>query len=194
MTEDHPILAMKWKRISIIASPLDGTVVVVQKTCHTDLQMQSTNFLIWGGTWKWCIRHEWQNEMHSTVAFWTLRSTKQFPWHNSSYKLNSQTYKDVCRGWGWSVWIFIVTSTIKILRTYLLHFKYSNFLGEAEISPYALRTENIWCFMDPCIIVKFIQKNPTRCNSVSKFIIPYLYEAQHVSSDTPPIIRSLKLL
>jgi hypothetical protein len=26
------------------------------------------------------------------------------------------------------------------------------------------------------------------------FIIPYLYEAQHVSGDTPPIIRSLKLL
>jgi len=25
------------------------------------------------------------------------------------------------------------------------------------------------------------------------FIIPYLYEAQHVSSDTSPIIRSLKL-
>ena len=24
-------------------------------------------------------------------------------------------------------------------------------------------------------------------------IIPYLYEAQHVSGDTPPIIRSLKL-
>jgi len=39
----------------------------------------------------------------------------------------------------------------------------------------------------------FIQKNPTRCNSVSKFTIPYLYEAQHVSGDTPPIIRSLKL-
>jgi hypothetical protein len=39
----------------------------------------------------------------------------------------------------------------------------------------------------------FIQKNPTRCKSVSKFIIPYLYEAQHVSGDTPPIIRSLKL-
>ena len=39
----------------------------------------------------------------------------------------------------------------------------------------------------------FIQENPTRCNSVSKFIIPYLYEAQHVSGDTPPIIRSLKL-
>ena len=25
------------------------------------------------------------------------------------------------------------------------------------------------------------------------FIIPYLYEAQHVSGDTPSIIRSLKL-
>ena len=25
------------------------------------------------------------------------------------------------------------------------------------------------------------------------FIIPYLYEAQHVSGETPPIIRSLKL-
>ena len=36
-------------------------------------------------------------------------------------------------------------------------------------------------------------ENPTRCNSVSKFIIPCLYEAQHVSDETPPIIRSLKL-
>jgi hypothetical protein len=25
------------------------------------------------------------------------------------------------------------------------------------------------------------------------FIIPYLYETQHVSGDTPPIMRSLKL-
>jgi hypothetical protein len=42
-------------------------------------------------------------------------------------------------------------------------------------------------------LLLFIKKNPTRCNSVSKFIIPYLYEAQHISGDTPPIIRSLKL-
>jgi len=42
-------------------------------------------------------------------------------------------------------------------------------------------------------VLEFIQKNPTRCNNVSKFIIPYLYEAQHVSGDTPLIIRSLKL-
>ena len=48
-------------------------------------------------------------------------------------------------------------------------------------------------FVDPCIVVQFIQKNPTKCNSVSKFIIPYLYEAQHVLGDTPPVIRSLKL-
>jgi len=38
------------------------------------------------------------------------------------------------------------------------------------------------------------EKNPTRCNNISKFsIIPYLYEAQHVLGDTLPIIRSLKL-
>ena len=49
--------------------------------------------------------------------------------------------------------------------------------------------------MDPCIIEKFMKKNPTRCNNVSKLykFNPYLYKAQHVSSDTPPIIRSLKL-
>jgi len=48
-------------------------------------------------------------------------------------------------------------------------------------------------FMVPCIIVQFIEKNSARFNSVSEFIVPYLYEAQHVSGDTPPIIRSLKL-
>jgi hypothetical protein len=38
------------------------------------------------------------------------------------------------------------------------------------------------------------KENPTRCNNVSKFfIVSYLYEAQHVLGDTPPIIRNLKL-
>jgi hypothetical protein len=37
------------------------------------------------------------------------------------------------------------------------------------------------------------KENPTRCNNVSNFIIPYVYEAQHVSGDTLPIIRSLNL-
>jgi len=41
--------------------------------------------------------------------------------------------------------------------------------------------------------VEFMHKNPTRCNSVSKFITPYLHEALHVSGNTPPIIGSLKL-
>ena len=37
-------------------------------------------------------------------------------------------------------------------------------------------------------------KNPTRCNSVSTFLLfLILNEAQHISGDTPPIIRSLKL-
>jgi hypothetical protein len=31
-------------------------------------------------------------------------------------------------------------------------------------------------FVDPCIILQFIRGNPTRCNSVSKFIIQYLYK------------------
>jgi len=38
-----------------------------------------------------------------------------------------------------------------------------------------------------------MKTNPKRCKNVLNFIIPYLYEAWHVSVDTPPIIRSLKL-
>jgi hypothetical protein len=45
-------------------------------------------------------------------------------------------------------------------------------------------------FVDPCIIVRFIKQNQTMYQN---FIISYLYEAQHVSGDTPTIIRSLKL-
>ena len=48
-------------------------------------------------------------------------------------------------------------------------------------------------FVDPCIIVQFIKKNPTRCTSVATFYHSYFYESQHVSGDTPPIIRGLKL-
>jgi preprotein translocase subunit SecG len=66
---------------------------------------------------------------------------------------------------------------------------------EREIDEICLKYSRYFptIFVDPCIIVQFIQKNPTRCNSVSKFIIPYLYKAQHVSGETPPIIRRLKL-
>jgi len=48
-------------------------------------------------------------------------------------------------------------------------------------------------FVDPCIIVQFIQKVQQDATMYQNFIIPYLYEAQHVSGDTPPITRSLKL-
>ena len=39
----------------------------------------------------------------------------------------------------------------------------------------------------------FTKKIQQDANMYQNFIIPYLYEAQHVSGDTPPIIRSLKL-
>jgi len=48
-------------------------------------------------------------------------------------------------------------------------------------------------FVDPVITVQFIQKNPQDAKVYQNFIIPYLCEAQHVSGETPPIIRSLKL-
>jgi hypothetical protein len=49
-------------------------------------------------------------------------------------------------------------------------------------------------FVDPCIIVQFLQKNPNKmqeCIKILLFLV--LNEAQHVSGDTTPIIRSLKL-
>jgi hypothetical protein len=47
-------------------------------------------------------------------------------------------------------------------------------------------------FVDPCIIVQFIKKS-NNMQKVSKFYYSILNEVQHVSGDTPPIIRSLKL-
>jgi hypothetical protein len=44
--------------------------------------------------------------------------------------------------------------------------------------------------MDPCI-VDYSVEIPTRCSFVIEFLIPkFFLEIQHVSSDTPPIIRS----
>jgi len=48
-------------------------------------------------------------------------------------------------------------------------------------------------FVDPCIIVQFIKKIQQDATMYQNFVIPYLYKAQHVSGDTSPIIRSLKL-
>ena len=49
-------------------------------------------------------------------------------------------------------------------------------------------------FVDPCIIVHFLQRKLNKmqqCNKILLFLI--LNEAQHVSGETPLIIRSLKL-
>jgi len=63
-----------------------------------------------------------------------------------------------------------------------------------SLEPWSHTHDNLFfMFVDPCIIVQFIKKNLTRCNMYQNFIIPYLYESQHVSDDTPPISRSLKL-
>jgi len=41
---------------------------------------------------------------------------------------------------------------------------------------------------------KIHKEKSNKMQNLSNYIIPYLYEAQHVSGDTPPNIRSLKLL
>jgi hypothetical protein len=41
--------------------------------------------------------------------------------------------------------------------------------------------------------VQFIKKIQQDATMYQNLIIPYSYEAQHVSGDTPPIISSLKL-
>jgi len=46
--------------------------------------------------------------------------------------------------------------------------------------------------MDLCTIAQFTKKIQQDATMYQNFIL-YLYEAQQVSGDTPPIIRSLKL-
>ena len=43
------------------------------------------------------------------------------------------------------------------------------------------------------VLYAFIKKIQQYATVYQNFIIPYLYEAQHVLGDTPPIIRNLKL-
>jgi hypothetical protein len=47
--------------------------------------------------------------------------------------------------------------------------------------------------IDPCIFVQFIKKIQQDATIYQNFIISHLHEAQHVSGDTLPIIRSIKL-
>jgi hypothetical protein len=46
-------------------------------------------------------------------------------------------------------------------------------------------------YIEPHGSIKFIQNIPTNATVYKNVIIPYLYEAQHILVDTPPIIRSL---
>jgi hypothetical protein len=46
-------------------------------------------------------------------------------------------------------------------------------------------------FVDPCIIVQFLHRKPQQDATVYYFLLfLVLHEAQHVSSDTPPIVRN----
>jgi len=47
--------------------------------------------------------------------------------------------------------------------------------------------------VDMCIIALIIKKIQQDATMYQSFITPYLYEAQRVSGNTPPIIRGLKL-
>jgi len=67
---------------------------------------------------------------------------------------------------------------IWFLNKFMMQFQGNMYRGTYQEQPFPLM------FVAPCIIVQFIQKNPTRRNSVSKFIIPYLHEALHVSGNT----------
>jgi hypothetical protein len=64
------------------------------------------------------------------------------------------------------------------VRTKERRYKYCRFDGNA----YNNLANNPTCEISSSGIYMmklFIEKNPTRCNSVSKFIIPYLYEGHH---------------
>jgi hypothetical protein len=73
--------------------------------------------------------------------------------------------------------------TVKYIWCSWIHASYYNSYKEIH-----------WMFVDSCIIVQFLQWNPNKmqqCIKTLLFLI--LNEAQHVWSDTPPIIRDLKL-
>jgi hypothetical protein len=81
----HPILAVQWKRISIIASRIDGSVVVVVTQIANPM----------GAHGKFGVpAKKWKHEMHCTVAFWMLcnRYTPLYPLRRAL------AYNRVCQG------------------------------------------------------------------------------------------------
>jgi hypothetical protein len=64
----------------------------------------------------------------------------------------------------------------------------SFFLQKAIVSDFSTMT-----FLDPCIIIQFMKKKIQQDATIyQNFIISHTYQAQHVSGEPPPIIRSLK--
>jgi len=98
----------------------------------------------------------------------------------------------------WNIfWLFIFMSvSISCLLFAVVNIMI--YLQKKNLPPYFLLGCEIWFLIwgrntNLNSKIKFLKKNPTRCNNVSNFFIQYLHEAQHVSGDTPPIIRRLKL-
>ena len=74
-----------------------------------------------------------------------------------------------------------------------LHLNYSSVIQLTYLIPLCKMFNGIFYVhgsVEHSTIHKKIQQDATVYQT---FIIPYLYEAQHVSGDTSPIIRSLKL-
>jgi len=86
-----------------------------------------------------------------------------------------------------------LTSILFFLRSYLKANVYTNNPHSRNNLKQTIQYYMLM-FVNPCVIVRFIKKKIQQdATTYQNFIIPYLYEAQHVSGNTPPIFRSLKL-
>jgi hypothetical protein len=65
---------------------------------------------------------------------------------------------------------------LPIIRSLKLHWQPLDFHTWKVVERVAGgRCQALLMFVDPCIIVQFIKKNPIRCNSVSKFLLFHIY-------------------
>jgi hypothetical protein len=115
--------------------------------------------------------------------------------------------------WSWENQIFILKwlfSLYHFSSSIILSFFIFDFLPRDTVTMVQQLPALLGNITLPTSLGQFKQSNNDVCGSVHHstirkeksnkiqqyikiFIIPYLYEAQHVSGDTPPIIRSLKL-
>ena len=121
MTEDHPILTGKWKTYLDYCLAIRRISGGTAKLPYSSPDVKYLYSYL-GGYLK--VVH--QTRVETRVALHrrifeapTCVKTEQSPWPDSGCRLTSQTYEDLCRGWGCSVWTFIVASSIKNF-TYVL--------------------------------------------------------------------------